>query len=901
MNKLIISMVLLILSFSVAAQTGTIKGKVQDADTKESLVGTTILLKGTTIGTITDFDGNYIIPKVAPGKYSLIISFISYNPQEIEIEVKANVETVINAELQSATIEVGDVKVVAKANRETESMLLVEQKKSVIATQAIGAQEISRKGASDAEAAVTKLSGISKQEGVKNVFVRGLGDRFNSTSLNGFPVPSEDPEYKNISLDFFSSDIIKAVDVRKVFNSEMTGDVAGAEININSKELVGDKDLNVEISANTNSNTLNQKFLLTSGVNALGFAENAKSPEDNGTFGFKNLLDPSTQNFQMGKGFSFAGGKKLKVGTSENPLSFYLIGEFSNDFNYINGISRGNTTTGEIYQDQETNEFLKRSTHLMMGNLNYNFNKYQLSYNSMLIHTSKQKLLDKYGMDDSFQSSADYGYVGLIRRQQNNDNTLIVNQARLTRKINKRLDANIGASFNYINGKEPDRRINHLGYYGEDILKPLKGTGNQQRYFSVLKESDLNTQLEGGYKLDDEGSSAIKMGYKMRWVKDNFNANEWDNSRFEGSSNLPELNRYNFSLDSIFNTLEYEEGNFDNDLYTSNYSVDKMIHSVYADLIYQLTPKLTLNAGLQLALINIDVSYSVNKTTPGETSLNEKYLLPSFNLKQSLNDKNALRLGVSRTYTLPQSKEISPFRYTGEKWNSQGNTNLLPSTNYNIDLKWDYYISRDELLSAMIFGKIIKDPISRIEKASAGGFLTYENIADNATIGGVEIEIRKNIFANNNTDKDATTKLSSGVNFSYIKTDVTVDEGLNFTNSKTKLEGASPFLANADLSLQYKKTDFDMTASVIANYFSDRTFTIGAGGYQDINEDGLVTMDFISAIKFKERWGISLKARNLLDPEFRLTRKPNGEGEKPITLSSYKKGIDFSLGLTYQF
>ena len=64
------------------------------------------------------------------------------------------------------------------------------------------------------------MAGVSKQEGVKNVFVRGLGDRYNATTFNGFPIPSEDPEYKNISLDFFSTDIIQTVGVNKAFNAE---------------------------------------------------------------------------------------------------------------------------------------------------------------------------------------------------------------------------------------------------------------------------------------------------------------------------------------------------------------------------------------------------------------------------------------------------------------------------------------------------------------------------------------------------------------------------------------------------------------------------------------------------------------------------------------------------------
>src|SRR5690606_32075079 len=110
--------------------------------------------------------------------------------------VRVGDTTEVNMELVSEGISLNEVVIVAKVNREAENILLLDQKKSLVAVQNIGARELSRKGIGDAEAAVSKVSGISKQEGVKNVFIRGLEDRYNVTLLNGMPVPSEDPEYK---------------------------------------------------------------------------------------------------------------------------------------------------------------------------------------------------------------------------------------------------------------------------------------------------------------------------------------------------------------------------------------------------------------------------------------------------------------------------------------------------------------------------------------------------------------------------------------------------------------------------------------------------------------------------------------------------------------------------------
>lgn len=163
------------------------------------------------------------------------------------------------------------------------------------------------------------------------------------------------------------------------------------------------------------------------------------------------------------------------------------------------------------------------------------------------------------------------------------------------------------------------------------------------------------------------------------------------------------------------------------------------------------------------------------------------------NLKYNLSEKHSLRLGASKTYTLPQPKEISPYRYVGVNFNSQGNANLKPSDNYNVDLKWDFNPTPTELISLTAFYKLIKNPISRIEVASAGGYLSYENIADKATVAGVEVEVRKNLFVRPvSSAANGMNKLSFGLNGSYIYTNAKMPLATVTTGSQ--LEGAAPGL-----------------------------------------------------------------------------------------------------------
>lgn len=298
-----------------------VKGSIKDGKSKEPLIGATVKIVGSNIATVTDAEGNYRLSGIADGIYDIEIKYVGYKTAvKRQVKIEDDKLTTLDMELESDEHKLADVVVVSRANRESENVTLMEQKAAVIAVQSVGAQELSRKGVGDAEAAVAKVSGISKQEGVKNVFVRGLGDRYNMTTLNGFPVPSEDPEYKNIALGFFSTDIIQSIDVNKAFYSDIPSDVAGADINITSKELTGDGKLDISISGGLNTQTVSADFMRLDGVNAFGFADKSQPGADLGAYTFGNSLDPSKHSLQVNQSYYISGGREFTVGN--NPLRF---------------------------------------------------------------------------------------------------------------------------------------------------------------------------------------------------------------------------------------------------------------------------------------------------------------------------------------------------------------------------------------------------------------------------------------------------------------------------------------------------------------------------------------------------------------------------------------------------
>ena len=527
-----------------------IKGAVKDKLSKEPLIGATIRLLGTQTGAVTDMNGNFELNGVGvlEGMYDIEIKYVGY---KTEVRRKVRVENgnlvILNMEMETDAQELSDVVVVAKKNRKNENMALLEQQKAVIAVQSVSVKELSRKGVSDAEGAVTKVAGISKQDGVKNVFVRGLGDRYNTTTFNGFPVLSEDPEYKNISLDFFGTDLIQSVGVNKAFTAGNGGDVGGANIDISSKELVGDGYISASVSAGVNTQTLSSDFFQPDGVNLLGFANRTEPGTD--VWGFKNKLDPSAQNFQMDRSYNIAGGKKFYVGRQRDALSFFATVGHSVDYRYTDEIIRNTTTGGTVYKDMNGKKYAENISQLALANVDFDMqNRHHISYNLMMIHANTQSVGDYNGKNSIF--SDDYENLGFTRRQQTNDNMLIVNQLMTNWGLTKSLSLDAGASYNMVKGYEPDRRINNLTK-AEDGYTLLRGN-SQQRYFSTLDEDDLNVKVGLVYRLKDniEEISNVRFGYTGRFVDDNFKATEY-NLTVGHVSAIPSLD--DFSLDDYYN------------------------------------------------------------------------------------------------------------------------------------------------------------------------------------------------------------------------------------------------------------------------------------------------------------------------------------------------------------
>ncbi|AHF17846.1 TonB-dependent receptor [Niabella soli] len=913
---------LLMLVGNCLAAQNKISGKVVN-DAGQPIVGATVKITGANTGTRTNTEGDFTLAVSVEKAYELEISAVGYATKTVSnIEAEGGRFKELLVALENKAVQLEGVVVQGKSTKESEAALLTEQKRSLEMKQAIGSQEMAKKGVSDAAIAVTKTAGIAKQEGVKNVFVRGLGDRYNSTFLNGLPLPAEDPLYKNISLEFFQSNIIKNINVNKTFGANLYGDNSGANIDISSKELEKAKLLSISVGAGLNTNAISaDKFSIANGAYSyFGFLKNGRNVPitDLTQYTFHSGFKTNSVSPPINTNFNIAGGRRLKVGNGNNTLSLFAVANSVSDYYYRKGFIGQATNTGDYQQSMNMDRSDYKTTQSLLGNVKFKYTKGSLSWNALFIHNNTQfvgnylgynkDINDNLGSEDAQQSR--------IVRQQNNNNNLFSNQLLADYKFSDKVSANVGAVYSTMRGTEPDRKTNAYAMTGAgSYILSANSPGDNNRFFSTLNENDFAGKAAIDYTFNPEANlpSVLTLGGAYRKTDRTFNFTEFDYQQSglavdpgnpDAVLNQQGLNSGAFNLITLWNNANL------NPMY---YIGHRKIGSGYAQWLYPLSGKFTLQVGLrsenvkQTITWNTNITSTVTDLTTPPSLIDKNYLLPSLSLKYNFNDKNVLRFAASETYTMPQFKEMANFLYSDVNFNERGNPYLKPSTVYNADLKYDYYWSGKEIISVGGFYKHIQDPIVRMIMNTPGLDYSYVN-TQYADVAGAELEVRKTLYIIENEKR--SSDFSFGLNASYLysledQTDVTTGlVSATFTNHKGKMQGASPLLVNADLSYNTSSDKTSFLSTLVLNYAYDKVYSVGTTGRENVLEKAVPTLDFINSFGLKKsKLAINFGARNILNSEFKLTQRAtsNVTGEtKDILISSYKKGVTLVLGVNWQ-
>ena len=887
-GKVFFLILLLVLS-TMTALAGNIKGTVLDKQTKEPLTGATIQITGTAQGVVADIDGNYTL-NVNDGTYTITVRYIGYKDILLN-SIKVKAETLLNFEMESDAQALGEVSVVAKKNLEGERALQMERQKATLAIENLGAKEMSIKGISNVEEGVKKITGISIAS-AGQLIVRGLGDRYSSTTLNGLPIASPNPDNKLIPLDIFPASTVQNITVSKVYDASAFADYSGAHIDISTKENVGSDFLSISFNAGGKFNTLGKDFYrmdrdgslfktpsLDQKLIDMSLTDFEEYARHNRLFNTSFQVSKKTALPEFGGNIGF--GKRFTLGGNE----VSVLGSIgvSNDLQTMDNASiRTLEATGNTLNEFNYDSYSNELKIAALGNLGYSFRTSDhIGYTFFYARNAIDTYMRREGVDYEDHHLIGSNNVTHIYSLQNH-------QVNGKHHFGKQWDLNWSGSYSKTSSDEPDRR--QVMFIREDDQIKLFKLNRQEtmRYFGSLNEDEWVGDLTASYRFGDNNKLQAGFTYKDK------------NRDYMGTRFYYNLNKLNptitdiYDTDSFLNMENVENGSITIDRKKQpkdSYTAGNSIYAGYIATEYYPVAPLLVNLGVRYEISKQWVDYYTDGGKAERSELNKNDLFPSLNMKYQMNEKNSLRFAFSRTVTRPSFIEMAPFLYQESYGSAQirGNADLQNGYNYNIDLRYELFEKNGDMLSITAYYKHLKAPIERVQTLSGGSAVHSFRNADNGMATGVEIEFRKEIV------KD----LRFGVNGSYMYTNVKLPEGGAYTNSQRALQGASPYLANADLTYSPAfSNDRQLSVALLYNLQGPRIHSVGISGLGDIKQQPVHTLNFTGSYRFNRRFAVKLQVNDLLNQDILFKQEVPTTGDK-VEVERFRKGTGFEVGFSY--
>lgn len=846
----IATLITALFSLPAMAQKGVISGKVVDKASGETLIGASVYIEGlsdNTIGTITDFDGNYSF-EADPGTFDIAISYVSYTKQLIKgVVVKAGEVTTLDAALEGEAVGLAEVVVQASAVKNTDASLIALQKKSFSIQDGISSQQISRTGSSNAADAMKQMTGAVVEDG-KFIVMRGLGDRYSLSQLNGVTMPSTDPYRNSSSLDLIPSQMIENIITTKTFTPDLPANFSGGLVNVTTKSLPDKFTLHFELSGAYNTqasmidNFLSQQagetdwlglddgsrdqpdFLLDEAVrNRLSSSTylTARRPDSTNV---RNIFHessralshefvPTTKTSPLNHGLNFSIGDRYKLFGKD--LGFTLGINYSRNFNHYENATvatyiNNNSTQLFDYQDLTETRSVENPHLGALFNLSY-----KLSNNNVI----NANVI--FNNDADLTSLSQTGrYLGQVSdaTASFNTNAISFTQRQFTtyqlggrhvipglKNVEIEWQGTASKSFQ----KEPDLR-----YFAYTVAPDEEGVqqyyiNNSEIAFPYHFFRDLqDDQLQG--KIDitipfltrgKQGSSnQIKLGGLYSSTQ-----REFEEYRYQMNNNgIPSnraftsfggkfedfFNDNNFGIiDTVFNNdgsvQRYATGwHYINQINNRNfYTGDQTIIAAYLMAVYNLTPRLKFVGGLRMETTDMSVISRDVNVPEGKIDLTDYPY--SASLIYTLSERANLRLAATQTLARPNLRELAPFEQFDTKngFFSLGNPDLQRTLIQNFDLRYELYPRSGELLAISAFYKQFDNAIVR-------AFVPQATIPElkyinvkDAEVYGVEVEFRKQL----NVISPALEHFYFSTNFAIIQSSYPIpqDEIENSRNVDT--------------------------------------------------------------------------------------------------------------------
>lgn len=833
-------------------------------------------------------------------------------------------------------------------NKKTETAVLFDQKKAIIQKQAISAEEISRKGISNVEQGLTKVTGITTVDG-RGLFVRGLEERYNYLLINGLGSPSNNPFQKIIALKQFPTDVVGKLNIYKTFNSNLYGDFAGATFDIET--LTMDRAFSkVEfgVGVNTISNLRNNFFISENATGIKGYlglnSKDRQLPDNldgvrpsNYRFNseeskryFKDSWNVDEVRSMPNTSIGFTTAQKIKAGENGNIGILFSLNQ-SSKFAFREGAKNQFLDNGgqSIVLNNKLNRkqynFESESSALM--GFGYKNRKTQINLNAIYLQSANNIIEDYFGYKNQQVQNED---IGFFRVNQLDISRFLDLQLTGSHKINDRQSIKAGGSYVLNDYQQPDRKImegsrqDNLGnilndnqllitYGGNNIIRQYLDV-NSRFYGSAFGEyniafgekgdrKDYPVQLSIGY---NGFADLRRTSYRFIFGKPNGTAGQ----NFIIDRNKPQQG---FDQDMANNLFFFQE---ESDAYQSFTSIYQFVNAGYANINYKPNDSWDILLGARyendLSLIRFNPQ-GQQKTENIEKDRN--MFLPSLAIKKAVNDRNNLRLAFSKTITRPVLIETMAIPYINpDNETILGNPNILNSENYNIDLKWEYFPTRKEMFSVNLFAKRIDNAIERSFTTSGnsnGVTVTFFN-AKKADLYGFELEgivdlARISESLNNFTFGANATIMHTNVERSTDQ--LALEKPNGFTDDQLRkrgLQGAAPYTINADLKYEFKKQNsLPRTLSLVYNVSGSKIFAVGTSGTDNFYERPFHQLDFVYQEQITKNWNIKFGVQNILNTQYRIelgdSSYYNVNTNNNFQYTNYYRGTTFNFTVGYTF
>ena len=920
----------------IIAQSGELNGKVMDKEYNDILPFANVIIKETGTGTTTDFEGNYSM-KLKKGMYTVVFSFIGYETVEVSgVEIKGDDIVTVNSTIGPLSNQLEEVLVKATTAENTEASLLNVQKKSVNLLDGISAQTFKKIGANRAAAAVKSIPGVSVVGG-KYVYVRGLGDRYTKSILNGVDIPGLDPDRNTIQLDIFPTNVLDNIQVVKTFTAEYPADFTGGVVNIITKDFPNKEEYSVSIGAQYNpSMHFNSDYLSYNGSKGdpLGFDAGKRSnpiprdisipsPNENNpatsywTSQFEPEMAAQKESSLMNMNFGLTAGNVYDVGKG-NKLGYQAVASYRNVYLFYEDIQNGNWRKSEDKSVYELDPDKLQKGDLGKQNVLWNLlagltfktdkSKYKLSG----LHIQNGVSSAGYLRQELLFSDAVTLFKDNLEYKQSQITNILLNGKHSNDDGSWNIEWKLSPTISKINDK--DVRVTPFEYDQDEDLYFISpsSAGSPQRIWRDLEEFNMVGKLDFTKRHELFGKRAkLLFGGSYTYKQRDFSIDTYQlriqggaGQQFEGDADALLQPENIWTVNNQRGT--YAEGNFEP---TNTFDANQNIAAVYASEEFQITENFKSILGLRFEKFDLFYTGTNNQgdiVLDNEQILDKSDFFPSANFIYALNDASNLRLAYGRTTARPSFKEASITQIFDPLSSTtfNGNIELQPTYVDNFDIRWEKFGDKAQMFAVSAFFKSFKDPIELAYFLSASDQFQPRNLGS-AIVYGAEFEIRKNFGFITEKLED----FSVNFNFSLINSQLEMEAAelerrrLNLRDGETlsdtrELQGQSPYLVNFGLNYA---NDKGWQTSLYYNVQGKTLQVVGTGDVPDAYTMPFQNLNFILNKSFGEdrRSNINFSLKNLLNSKIE-SRYQSFKAQDQI-FSSLSPGMAISVGYTYNF